>query len=72
MLQSMPQDFLGVTLDIGRARDYIVKVDAKICMVKETYRKVKLGLPWKLPLVPGKDLVAYVVSQLNILRTNLH
>jgi len=30
---------------------------------------VKLGLPWKLPKVLVKDLVAYVVSRLNIRRT---
>jgi hypothetical protein len=29
---------------------------------------VKLGLPWKLPKVLVKDLVAYVVSRLNIRR----
>jgi hypothetical protein len=44
-------------------------VDAKIRRVKETYRNVKLGLPWKLPKVLVKDLVAYVVSRLNIRRT---
>jgi hypothetical protein len=30
---------------------------------------VKLGLPWKLPKVLVKDLVAYVVSRRNICRT---
>jgi hypothetical protein len=30
---------------------------------------VKLGLPWKLPVVLVKDLVAYAVSRLNIRRT---
>jgi hypothetical protein len=48
MFQSMTQDFLGVTLDVGRTGDYKAKVNANIGRVKETYRKVKLGLPWML------------------------
>jgi len=47
----------------------VTKVDAKIRRVKDTYRKVKLGLPWKLPDVLVKDLVAYAVSRLNIRHT---
>jgi len=65
----MTQDFPGVAIDVGGANDYVAKVDAKICRIKETYRNVKLGLPWKLPKVLVKDLIAYVVSRLNIRRT---
>jgi hypothetical protein len=67
--RSMTQDFPGVAIDVGGANDYVAKVDAKICRIKETYRNVKLGLPWKLPKVLVKDLIAYVVSRLNIRRT---
>jgi len=58
-----------VAIDVGGANDYVAKVDAKIRRIKETYRNVKLGLPWKLPKVLVKDLVAYIVSRLNIRRT---
>jgi hypothetical protein len=54
---------------IGGAGDYVAKVDAKICRVKETYRKVKAGLAWELPGQLVGDLVAYVTSRLNIRRT---
>jgi hypothetical protein len=47
----------------------VAKVDTKIQRIKETYRKVKHGLPWKLLKVLVRDLVAYAVSQLNIRRT---
>jgi hypothetical protein len=70
MFRSMTQDFAGVAIEVGGANDYYVaKVDAKICRIKETYRNIKLGLLWKLPKVLVKDLVAYVVSRLNIRRT---
>jgi hypothetical protein len=60
--RTMTQDFLRVTVDIGGAGDYVSKVDAKIRRIKDTYRKVKLGLPWDLPTVLVEDLVVYVVS----------
>jgi hypothetical protein len=66
---SMTQDFPGVEIDVGGKRDYVSKADAKIRRIKDIYRKVKLGLPWKLPVVLVKDLVAYAVSRLNIRRT---
>jgi hypothetical protein len=49
--------------------DCVAKVDAKICRIKETYQKVKLGLPWKPPMGLVEDLVAYTVSDLNMQRT---
>jgi hypothetical protein len=67
--RAMMQDFLAVKVDVGGAADYVSKVDAKIRRIKETYRKVKHGLPWKLPRVLVKDLVGYSVSRLNIPRT---
>ena len=48
---SMTQDFPGVEIDVGGKGDYMAKADAKIHRIKDTYRKVKLGLPWKLPVV---------------------
>jgi hypothetical protein len=65
----MTQDFPGVTIDVGGMGGYVAKADAKIRRVKDTYRKVKLGLPWKLPAVLVKDLVVYAVSCHNIRRT---
>ncbi len=67
--RTMTQDFPGVTIDIGGAGDYVSKVDAKIWCIKDTYRKVKLGLSWDLPMVLVEDLVAYVMSCLNVRRT---
>ena len=45
------------------------KVDAKIRRIKELYRSVKSGLPWPLPSMMVKDLVAYSVAHMNIKRT---
>jgi hypothetical protein len=69
LFRSMTQDFPGVEMDIGGAGDYVSKADAKIRRIKETYRKVKSGLPWELPGQLVGDLVAYCVSRLNIRRT---
>jgi hypothetical protein len=66
LFQSMTRNFPGVAIDVGGMGDYVAKADAKIQRIKYTYRKVKLGLPWKLPAIPVKDLVAYTVSSLNI------
>jgi hypothetical protein len=67
--KSMTQDFPGVEIDVGGAGDYVSKADAKNRRIKETYRKVKAGLPWELPGQLVGDLVSYCVSQLNIRRT---
>jgi hypothetical protein len=67
--RTMTQDFPRVTIDIGGTGDYVSKVDAKIRRIKDTYRKVKLGLPCDLPRVLVEDLVAYMVSRLNVCRT---
>jgi hypothetical protein len=47
----------------------VSKADVKIRRIKETYRKVKSGLPWELPGQLVGDLVVYCVSRLNIRRT---
>jgi len=61
--------FPGVIFDPSGAGDHVAKVDAKIRRIKELYRSVKNGLPWKLPSTMVKDLVAYAVARLNIKRT---
>jgi hypothetical protein len=66
----MTQEFAGVEVDVGGASDYVPKVEAKIRRIKETYRCVKHGLPWRLPQSKVKDLVAYAVSRLNIRRVS--
>ncbi len=67
--QALRTQFPGVVLDVGGARDFVAKVDAKIRRIKEAYRCIKAGLPWKFPVSRVKDLVAYVVSRLNLRRT---
>jgi len=64
--RSTQRDFPGVEVDVGGARDYVPKVDAKIRRLKEVYRAVKSGLQWQLPGSLVKDLVAYAVSRVNI------
>ena len=65
----MTTQFPGVVIDIGGAGDYVSKVDVKIHCIKELYRSVKAGLPWKLPPSLVKDLVTHAVSHINIRRT---
>ncbi len=67
--RALTGSFPEVVIDVGGAGDYIAKVDAKICRIKEIYRSVKAGLKWKLPPTMMKDLVAYAVSRINICRT---
>jgi hypothetical protein len=62
---NMTNHFLGVKIDTGGA-DYVDKVDAKTCYIKDTYRSIKSGLAWESPKTKVKDLVAYVVSHLNL------
>jgi len=69
--RGMPRDFPGVEVDVGSARDYVPKVDAKIRPLKEVHRAVKSGLQWQLPGSLVKDLVAYAVSRVNIQRTSV-
>jgi hypothetical protein len=53
--RTLTSQFPGVVIDVGGAGDYVSKVDAKICHIKELYRSVKAGLPWKLPPSLVKD-----------------
>ena len=62
--------FPGTYIDVGGAKDFVEKVDAKIRRIKDTYRSVKAGLSWSLPNSRVKDLVAYCVSRLNNRRTS--
>jgi hypothetical protein len=62
--------FPGVLIDDGGASDYVPKVDAKIKCIKELYRAVKNGLPWKLPAALVKHLVCYAVGRINLRRTS--
>lgn len=67
--KAMTLAFPGVEINVGSVGDYVPKVDAKICQIKEMYQKIKAGLPWQVPQVLVRDLIAYVVSWLNIRRT---
>jgi hypothetical protein len=60
--RALTRSFPEVVIDVGGTGDYVAKVDAKICRIKEIYRSVKPGLKWKLPPTMVKDLVAYAVS----------
>ena len=64
--QALRTQFPGTEIDVGGARDFVAKVDAKIRRLKDTYRCVKAGLPWKLAHSRVKDLVAYSVSRINL------
>jgi hypothetical protein len=64
--RALTMQFSGVVIDVGGAGDYDSKVDAKIRRIKELYRSVKAGLPWKLPPSLVKDQGTYAVSHINI------
>jgi hypothetical protein len=68
-LKSLATKFENVEIDVGGAGDYVPKVDAKIRRIKARYRSIKNGLPWQIPPAMIKDLVAYVVSRINIERS---
>jgi hypothetical protein len=61
--------FPGVLVDDGGAADYVPKADIKIRRIKEIYRAIKNGLPWKLPINLVKYLVGYAVGRINLRRT---
>jgi len=67
--QALRTQYPGTEIDVGGARDFVAKVDAKIRRIKDTYRCVKAGLPWQLAISRVKDLVAYCVSRLNLMST---
>jgi hypothetical protein len=61
--------FENVVIDVSGTGDFVPKVDIKIRRIKEVYRSIKAGLPWKLPPMLVRDLMAYAVSRINIRRT---
>jgi hypothetical protein len=61
----MTQDFPSGDRCTG-SRGHVAKVDVKIHCLKETYHSVKSRRVWELPGSLVEDLVAYVVSQMNI------
>jgi hypothetical protein len=67
--QALRTQFPGTEIDVGGARDFVAKVDAKIRRLKDTYRCVKAGLPWTLAFSHVKHLVAYAVSRINLYST---
>jgi hypothetical protein len=58
-----------VVIDVGGAQDFVPVVDTRNRRIKEIYRAVKSTLPWPLPNMLVQDLVAYVVSRMNLRRT---
>jgi len=67
--RTLTTSFENVVIDPSGAGDYVPKVDTKIRRIKEVYRGVKSDLPWKIPPLLIKDLVAYAVSRINIRQT---
>jgi len=68
--RSLSTKFENVVIDTGGANDYVPKVDIQIRRVKEIVRGVRATLPWKLPPVLLRDLVAFAVSRINIRRSS--
>jgi hypothetical protein len=64
--RSLATSFENVVIDVGGAQDYVPVVDTRIRRIKEIYRAIKSTLPWPLPNMLVQDLVAYVVSRLNM------
>jgi hypothetical protein len=64
--RALKNRFPGVLIDDGGVSDYVPKVDSKIKRIKELYRAVKNGLPWKLPIAFINHLVCYAVGRINL------
>ncbi len=62
VFRSLTMQYPGEVINVGGAGDYVSKVDAKTWRIKELYRSVKSGLPWRRPPSLVKDLVAYTVA----------
>jgi hypothetical protein len=58
--------FENVVIDVGGAQDYVPVVDTIIRRIKKVYRAIKSTMLWPLPNMLVQDLVAYVVSRLNM------
>jgi hypothetical protein len=61
----------GTVIDTGGAGDYVPEADIQICHIKEIVGEIKAVLPWKLPTFLLQDLVAFVVSRINIRRSSV-
>jgi hypothetical protein len=55
---------------MGGASDHLDKIDGKIRRLKELYRSVHAGLPWRLPKSEVKNLVCYCTSRMNFRRSS--
>jgi hypothetical protein len=67
--RTLTTSFENIVIDSSGAGDYVPKVNIKIGRIKGVYRGVKPELPWRLPPLLVRDLVAYAVSRINIRRT---
>ena len=56
--QALVNQFPGVILDTGGAKDNVAKVDIKIRRIKELCRSVQASLAWPVPETLIKDLVS--------------
>ncbi len=65
MLRTLAMKFENVSMDVEGAGNFVPKVNAKI-RIKERCRSIKATLKWNLPSIMVKDLVAYVISRINI------
>jgi hypothetical protein len=68
-LKALQHQITGVEIDVGGAGDHLDKIDGKIRRLKELYRSVHAGLPWRLPKSAVKDLVYYCTSRINLRRS---
>ncbi len=69
-LKALQHQITGVEIDVSGAGDHLDKIDGKIRRLKELYRSVHAGLPWRLPRSAVKDLVYYCTSRMNLRRSS--
>ena len=62
--QSLVNQFPGVILDTGGAKDNVTKVDIKIRRIKELCRSIQASLSWPVTKTMVNDLVSYAVARL--------
>ena len=58
--------FENVVIIAGGVGDYVPKADIQIRRIKEMVRGIKAVLPWKLPPLLLRDIVAFAVSRISI------
>ena len=69
--RTLETKFEGIVIDTGGAGDYVPKADIQIHRIKEIVWGIKAVLSWKLPMFLLQDLVAFVVSRINIRRSSV-